>query len=232
MITDFHTHILPGIDDGSRNVEMSLDMLRASAAQGVECMVATSHFYATRDRVDRFLEKRRNAWETLRGQMTPEMPRVILGAEVAFFRGIGKADRMDELKIEGTDSMLLEMPFREWTQEDVDEVTTLIRERGFGIILAHLDRYIVMRENAGYVRQLMEMPLTVQINAEALMDWRQRGRLVKLFKSGHAHLLGSDCHNMGHRSPNLAQGREVLRKKLGQGCLDETDRLCERLLLG
>ena len=49
LVIDFHSHILPGIDDGSRNVEKSLGMLQISASQGVDIIAATSHFYATED---------------------------------------------------------------------------------------------------------------------------------------------------------------------------------------
>lgn len=232
LITDFHTHILPGIDDGAKNVEVSLKMLKASSAQGVQCMVATSHFYAMHNRIEAFLEKRQQAWETLEARMTPGLPRILLGAEVAFFRGISRAEGLEALKIQGTDCMLLEMPFRQWSEDDLDEVADLIEDRGFTIVLAHIERYMVMRENRDYVEQLMDMPLKVQINAEGLLDWHQRGKLVKLVRDRRVHLLGSDCHGARHRPPNLMEGREVLRKKLGQGCLDEIDRFSERLLLG
>ncbi len=54
MPIDFHTHILPGIDDGSRNVEMSLRMLAAQREQQVDEIVATPHFYAQKDSVEEF----------------------------------------------------------------------------------------------------------------------------------------------------------------------------------
>ena len=51
QIIDFHSHILPGIDDGARNVQTSLSMLDMVAAQHVDVMIATPHFYASRDRI-------------------------------------------------------------------------------------------------------------------------------------------------------------------------------------
>lgn len=53
-VIDFHSHILPGIDDGARNLETSLAMLRQVSSQGVDYMIATPHFYASHDRVDAF----------------------------------------------------------------------------------------------------------------------------------------------------------------------------------
>ena len=47
LVIDFHSHILPGIDDGSRNVEKSLGILQISASQGGDIVAATAHVYAT-----------------------------------------------------------------------------------------------------------------------------------------------------------------------------------------
>lgn len=230
-IIDFHSHILPGIDDGSKNVQTSLEMLRRSAAQGVEDIVATPHFYALQDRIGGFLQRRQDALEALLPELTPDMPDIYLGAEVAFFSGISTAEQVSELVIQGTNALLLEMPFRPWSQSDVDEVEALMERRGFQIILAHLERYFSIRGNKRYITQLLELPVTVQINAESLLDWRQRGKILKLFRSQQAQLLGSDCHGIHHREPNLGRGREVLRKKLGQEALDRIDQAGAQLLL-
>jgi protein-tyrosine phosphatase len=229
-IIDMHCHILPGVDDGARDVETSLAMLEASRAQGVQYMVATPHFYATRDRVDTFLDRRREAWETLKFRMGADYPGIVLGAEVAFFRGISRAERLEALKIEGTDCLLLEMPFRPWSEDDVDEVSEILEKHGYTIILAHIERYLAMRGNADYIGNLLELPVLAQINAESLLDWRQRGKLIKMVRNGQVHLLGSDCHGIHHRPPNLGEGREILRKKTGTEYLDRLDRRSEELL--
>ena len=69
MPIDFHTHILPGIDDGSRNVEMSLRMLAAQREQQVDEIVATPHFYAQKDSVEEFLLRRQCSYEKLKTKM-------------------------------------------------------------------------------------------------------------------------------------------------------------------
>ena len=51
---DFHTHILPGIDDGSRNSEESIQMLNLEQEQDITKIVFTPHFYANRNSVERF----------------------------------------------------------------------------------------------------------------------------------------------------------------------------------
>lgn len=229
-VLDLHSHVLPGIDDGSPDVETSLEMLRLSAQQGVEAMAATPHFYAWRNRVERFLRRRQRAFEQLAPHLLPGLPDLYLGAEVAFFEGISEAEMLEELTLEGTDVLLLELPFRPWSGRDLDEVEALIERRDFQVVLAHLERYLMFSENRPLLLELMDMPLQVQINAESLLSWRGRGRLLKWFRNDQAHLLGSDCHGVEHRVPNLGQGREILRKKLGQDILDRIDRAGARLL--
>ena len=121
-VIDFHSHILPGIDDGSKDLETSLEMLRMSAAQGVTDMVATPHFYASKEGFETYLEKRIHAFETLCASRTPDMPRIRLGAEVAFFKGISQAEKIEKLAEQTGRILLLEMPFMEWTDRDIQEV--------------------------------------------------------------------------------------------------------------
>ena len=65
-MTDFHSHVLPCLDDGSVSVEQSIEMLRAEAEQGITHVIATPHFYAGRTTPERFLEKRERSEAMLR----------------------------------------------------------------------------------------------------------------------------------------------------------------------
>lgn len=229
-VIDFHSHILPGIDDGSKDVPTSLAMLESMSSQGVEVVVATPHFYAWRDRVDAFLQRRRSAWESLSASLTPDLPRICLGAEVAYFPGISGAEQVEALTIQGTNVLLLEMPFQPWSESNVEEVRTLLERKKLRIVIAHLERYYSLPGNRERIAQLLKLPVTVQLNAEGLLEWRQRGRIIRMFRSGQAQLLGSDCHGINHRKPNLGPGREVIRKKLGQERLDLIDEAGAQLL--
>ena len=80
---DFHSHILPAIDDGSDSVGKSLHMCSMCAAQGVDIVVSTPHFYATRDRVEDFLERREYAYQSLCTENREKKMELRLGAEVA-----------------------------------------------------------------------------------------------------------------------------------------------------
>lgn len=227
---DFHSHILPGMDDGSKSAEMSMKMLEMASEQGVDVMLATSHFYASRHRIEEFLARRQRAADRLAEVKKDYGPAIRLGAEVAFFPGMSRADRLDDLAIEGSRAFLLEMPFDHWSRSDIEEVEYLIHRRGFQVILAHLERYMGMSENKKWIAALLDLPLYVQINAESLLSWRHRGPLLKMFKKGQAHFLGSDCHRSDRREPNLGRGRAVLEKKLGTEYIHKMDERGSRLL--
>jgi len=120
---DFHTHILPAVDDGSKSVEESLEMLAMEREQGVETVVLTPHFYPQSDRPHRFLDRRQRAFEKLMAAGGAEqLPRFRLGAEVYYFNGIGSWEGLKDLAIEGTKYVLIEMPFTKWTGRMYDEL--------------------------------------------------------------------------------------------------------------
>lgn len=229
-VIDFHSHILPGIDDGSKSVNMSMKMLGMASEQGVQVMVATPHFYASRHRIEVFLERRQRSFEALQAQKGDFGPELKLGAEVAWFPGISRADRLEDLFIADTRVMLLEMPFAPWTDEMTDEVTNLLRKRDVQVVLAHVERYLDYAENRKKIESLLEMPLYVQINAEALLSWRKKRIVMKMFNQKKAHFLGSDCHRTEKREPNLGKGRAVLQKKFGKAFLEKMDEEGSRLL--
>ncbi len=223
-IIDFHSHILPGIDDGSETAEMSEQMLELSKKQGVSVIAATPHFYAGQMTLDVFLKKREKAFLKIQDAAARRGVGLLLGAEATFFPGIGNADGIQQLTITGTSLLLLEMPFREWNSRDIEEVEQLLA-RGVTPLLAHIERFIPHQKDRRIVHALYSLPILTQVNAETLLNCRSRHLALRLFSHGMAHLLGSDCHNVSTRPPNLAGGRNMIEKKLGRRCLLQLDRL-------
>lgn len=228
-VIDFHSHVLPGIDDGSRSEDMSRRMLRISARQGVEVMAATPHFYGDRDTIEKFLKRRESAWEKALPLAEEAGIELLAGAEVAYFDNMSQAAGIEELTLAGTEILLVEMPFRAWSRREIQELDRLLRE-GYRLVLAHLERYLGFQNDKGILEAIYERPILVQLNAESLFGFWNGQKALKLFKEGRAHLLGSDCHNLTSRPPDLAEGRAVIEKKMGAGKLAEIDELGRRLL--
>ena len=224
MVIDFHSHILPGIDDGSNNLAMSVQMLEMAAMQKVDIICATPHFYSEQISMEGFLRKRLQAYDKIRPAAEKlELP-VILAAEVAYFPHIEDSTGIEQLCYRGTNLLLLEMPFRNWNERDIRAVSRL-SHRGIRPVIAHLERFLPLQYDPQIVKALLELPVLIQINAGALLHWRGRRRLMNMFFGGTAHLLGSDCHNLTSRPPNLREARVVLQKKFGKEFLNRMDYL-------
>lgn len=228
-VIDFHSHILPGIDDGSKHMEMSKQMLKLYVQQGINTIVATPHFYASSMTLERFLERRETALLHLQTEAGQKEICLLPGAEVAFFPGMGHAEGIEKLTIADTSLLLLEMPFRSWGRNEIREVEKLL-ERGMTPIMAHLERFYPYQRDKRIFRALYSLPVLVQVNAEALLNWKTRRLVLRLLKEGSVHLLGSDCHNTDSRPPNLEAGRKIIEKKLGDSYLMQIDRLGEEVL--
>ncbi len=234
---DFHSHILPGIDDGSRNMEETARLLKMEHQQGVETVVATPHFYADSDSVSHFLKKRSESFAEVsdfadqqRAQGEDWMPKIIVGAEVYYFPEMGKADLLPSLCLEGTSLILLEMPFAQWTKSMYEDISRIIKKQKLTVILAHIERYYPFQKDKSIWQQVFELPLYAQINAGSFQDRKKRKFNLKFIDTGFPVLLGSDCHNTEYRKPNLADGRAVLKEKSGGDVLKSIDELGERLL--
>lgn len=233
---DFHSHILPGIDDGSKNIDMTRSMLCLEAEQGVDRVIATPHFYASEVSMEHFIHRRKRAYDKVMhgiyenaDKASHKLPAIRCGAEVYYFPGMGRAD-LSSLCIEGTDILLLEMPFAQWSGEVFEDVERLIRRQRLTVILAHVERYYQFQKRKDVWKRVFELPLIAQFNAGCLLSFGRRRLAIKFIRSGFPVLLGSDCHNLSGRRPNLAEGRDVLKKKLGEEVLNDIDSLGERIL--
>lgn len=217
MVSDFHSHVLPAIDDGSASVEESLEMLRQEAAQGVPTVVATPHFYAHRDGIDRFLTRRQEA-ETLLRQAMAEcegMPELVLGTEVHFFRGMSQSQVLKELALAETKAVLIEMPYGEWTEEQYRELAQIPEKLDLQPIIAHIDRYIRPFHKNENLTRMLQLPVLLQANTSFFLSGRTSRMAMRMLERAQIQLLGSDCHNLTKRPPNLQLAADKIRNKLG-----------------
>lgn len=216
---DIHTHILPNMDDGASSAEESLQLLGALSRQGVTAAAATPHFYADREHPSEFFARRQNSLSLLMNQL--DFPITILsGAEVCYYPGISRTERLPEFAIGSTKLLLLEMPFYDWTASVVDEVLSIQRDRDLKAIVAHIDRYFGTK-SIKYMEELRQNGILFQINASAFLDRRRRNEALRLLRDQTAQFVASDCHNMDSRPPRLDEAFAVIEKKLGSEYLQK-----------
>ncbi len=222
MIADLHSHVLPGIDDGSSSLEESMEMLKMEMVQGITQVVATPHFYAWKDSPERFLEKRREAELQLRAEMEkyPGLPALHIGAEVHFFRGMSQSDAISDLTIDGKRCILIELDEEPWQEGVYEELERIYRERNMIPVIAHVERYRLPFSGNRHISRLEELPVLIQSNASFFLNKRTRSTAMRMLRQGKIHLLGSDAHNLGKRPPQLGMAVTEVQKKLGPDAID------------
>ena len=219
-MTDLHMHVLPGMDDGSKDVSTSIAMLERSAAYGVDTVAATSHFYAEDNDIVRFLARRQSSYDRLLEAIgsRDDLPQLRLGAEVLYFNGMSAVDDLDALCLEGTDLLLLEMPFVPWTDRVLREVEAIQRS-GLQVVAAHIERYMDIQPRRT-MEAFFDLNTFIQCNGEFFLSrWTAR-RALRMFKQGQIHFLGSDAHNMTTRLPNLGEAIQTIAKKFGRAAVE------------
>ena len=227
LFTDLHSHILPGIDDGSASVEESLKMLKVAYESGVKHIIATPHFYPHIDTPDRFLEKRSESVKRLSEALEREralgveFPRIGVGAEVAFFSGMSRSNALESLCIEGTSLILVEMPFERWSEAVTDELFRIKSNCGLVPIIAH--RY-VKYQNGGCFDSIFSGEILIQANSSAFENRKTRKMCLEMLKEGEIDFIGSDCHNLSDRSPDMSRALEIIEKQLGAEAVEELER--------
>lgn len=218
---DFHSHILPGIDDGSDSLETSIQMLQMEAQQGISCVVATPHFYAQKDKLESFLERRAGAEQALRAEMLkhPGLPEMRIGAEVRFYRGISQSEFLKQLTIGDSKAVLIEMPQCAWDESICSELGAIWQWQGLIPIIAHVERYLTPWNMGAVMRRLSMLPVYVQASAEFFLGRRTAAKAMRMLKADQIHLLGSDCHDLSSRKPNMDAAIDRITQKLGADAL-------------
>ena len=209
---DFHSHILPKVDDGSQSIEESLEMLRRSYRQGVDTVFLTSHFYAYEDNLESFLKRRNAAYAALTKAISNSgepMPRLLRGAEVLYFPGMSSASEIACLSLENTKCLLVEPPWDEWNADILDDIEQAGERLRLIPIIAHIDRYMEIFDDWTIADQIFRRKMLAQVNASFLFSPDTSALAMELMSRGRFQLIGSDAHNLTSRPPCI--GKAVRR---------------------
>jgi protein-tyrosine phosphatase len=226
-LVDVHSHILPGIDDGSPDVETSLKMIEALQSQGARAIVLTPHYYSDSISYEDFVARRDNALHLLEKSLPPGSPKLIPAAEVYITKYLLNNSNLDALKIGNTDYALIEHPFScDFSQETYDRLLSLNYDYGIKPILAHIERYPAFMDDGDLLDSYIEMGCIAQVNISSFVDSSRslRKKLFKYLESGRIHLIGTDCHNLSSRKPDFETGVNAIIKKCGAEAVDVLER--------
>lgn len=228
---DFHTHILPDIDDGAGSVEESVRMIEMLCEQGVRKILLTPHFYAYMSSSESFVEKRKRALEKLLKALGDKKPEVeiYLGGEVLFFDELWRLKEIKDFCISGTDYILIEMPFSSWENNMVESVINLF-SRGVVPVIAHFERYLKYKGNQTKIRELVNAGALLQMNCQYMNKFFTRSKAIRYIKNGEVFALGSDCHNISGRKPDFENIDKLLKNKLNDRQYDKFISRQEKIL--
>jgi protein-tyrosine phosphatase len=217
---DLHSHILPGIDDGSRSLDMSLDMARMAVDSGITTMACTPHIYpglymndtagiiAARDALQRELDD----------QGIPL--KLTTGADVHLVPGL-----LDGLRggivpsLHGTRYLLLE-PSHHVAPPRFQESVFQLVAAGYVPVITHPERLTWVEDNYAVFGDLVRQGAWMQVTAGALTGvfgarakyWGER-----FLADGLTHIIASDCHSSGRRSPvAMEKAAEIAQRMLGK----------------
>ena len=222
---DIHSHILPGIDDGSQTWEESLKMARMAAADGIRLMAATPHLYQGKvvdhqklnkkevilDHIQQFKEKL--AEEEIDLEIVP-------GCDIPLcleFLQLLDDDQVLTIN-DGKRYLLLELPDTSFPPA-TEEICFSLKSKGVTPIITHPERQFIIQEMPEKLTRLLELGCLAQLTSSSLLEGFGR-RVAKfarqLVKKGYIHLLATDAHNTKSRPPLLRQAVEELTGLVGE----------------
>ena len=190
MQIDFHSHILPHCDHGSRSLNTSLKQVEMAREAGVDLICATPHFYPHRDRLEDFLARRAETAQRLKGALEGvEHPEILVGSEVLLCERLDALEGVEQLCLEGTNIILLELPYNTVSDEAVETVRRFHESGRFKVVLAHIDRY-----DKSVIEKFLPMGVSAQINVETLSKTFAPSHVKTWVKEEDVVAWGSDIH--------------------------------------
>lgn len=216
---DLHSHLLPAVDDGSRSVEQSVQVLFEMARRGVTDVCLTPHLNSRRAEAGP-PSAHNKAFEALRAQ-APQMPRLHRGAEIMMDRPLTRPVALARnVTLAGTRYILVEFP-RLVAYDTVTNALSQVVAIGLVPVLAHPERYSCCSVDA--VRHWRSLGAKTQIDATTLLASQARGQRARLLVSeGLGDILAGDNHGDDR---SVATGARFLRAQDGY---DQVDLLVRR----
>ena len=195
---DIHTHIIPCVDDGSPNLETSINMIKHEIEIGVDTIICTPHHIY--HRYEKTVEEIKKQFELLKSEVEKlNLPvKLYLGQEICYTH---REDIIKMLKdgklltLNNTNRILLEFSFTR-EPEDVLDVIYNFSINGYEVIIAHVERYEWMTIDK--VKELKMEGALIQINSNSylgLTTWKEKRMTRKLIKLGLVDYIASDTHS-------------------------------------
>lgn len=215
---DLHSHLLPGIDDGAKTLDVSLEMARIAVRDGIQVMACTPHIYPGMYMND----GPGIAAHTARLQQALHdhdiALRLVVGADVHLVPGLLAGLRSGAVPtLNGSRYLLLEPSHTTPPPRFEDSVFDLIAS-GYTPIVTHPERLTWIEHHYPVFLRLIQQGAWMQITAGALTGMfgpRARYWGERFLNEGHTHILATDAHSTGRRLPVLSEAAALAERALG-----------------
>jgi protein-tyrosine phosphatase len=236
-LVDFHTHILPGMDDGAKDTEESKKMLEMLVKQGVHTVCLTPHFYPYKETQETFLKRREQAFSQIQPFALELGVHFALASETFFNDYLFHSEDISPLCMQGSDGrhyLLTEMPFdSHFSEHTVKRISRLIDTYSVNPVLAHIERYPKLVNNKKLIDRLIDMGCLMQINLSAFgRGFFLKKRLLGYLAKNMVHVVGTDAHNTGKRPPEYSAGISIIQKSLGEDTVCQLSRNAQQIVAG
>ena len=206
-MTDIHSHILPGVDDGSSSMEMTKNILAAYVAEGVGKIVCTPHQGQRLQRAD-VLKSRFAELKEVAKAYPVELS---LGAEIYYYDGMTE-DLSSGALLTMNDTKYVLIEFS--TRADIayiPDAAYALSIAGYVPIIAHIERYPYIGKDEYF--ELRSNGALIQVNSSSFEKKEYAKTLKLLLKNEMVDFIGSDCHNDSRRIVNFAAAKKYIQKK-------------------
>lgn len=215
--SDIHTHILYGVDDGAKDLKDSMELITEEWEQGVNRIIMTPHYgpkFGCPDR--KLLENRFAKIQEEASKYYPDME-LYLGSEL-YYQSNTIQDLKDgkALTLAGSKYVLVEFGVNDSYSKILQAIQDFIYA-GYLPIIAHVERYEALRQHLDRAKELVKTGAYLQVNAASFLGGflnKTTAFCNKLLKEDLVYFIASDCHDLKNRCPNIAEGLELVHKKV------------------
>lgn len=212
---DLHSHVLPGIDDGARTFENSIDIIRELSEQGVTDLVATPHYIC-----DTIYISPKEENEKLLSELKQKLEEnglninVYLGNEIYIDETIKPLlDSKTISTLADSEYTLVEFPLND-AYPNYEDILGDLMQSGYKVVLAHPERYAITQRDFQILKDLYDMGVLMQCNLGSFLGKYDKGAektAIKLAKERMIFGFGTDIHH-ARRDDGISKATKKLKK--------------------
>lgn len=213
---DIHSHILPCVDDGAKDIDSAIKILEMMRDDGITDVIATPHFYPGSDILEDFKYRTDAAYKDLCSAADgKDLPRIYLGSEVLYYRHIGESETIKQFCLNETRYLLLELSDNCISDSFFEDIRDLKNKLGITPIIAHIERYYKFPSFKKLLKFIKDENIPTQVNASSFFSSYCRRAAEKLIKKGYVRFIATDSHSPEERPPKIKEALEYISDKLG-----------------